>query len=193
MSYWLILTALAASFLLALLLALVMLLSAFMSGMPVQASAAEFDVSGWLWPVKATNAPSNATEKAIYCKNMARAYYDGHEALDISDYTGYTYAIRAAKSGTIETVYTGCGNWNGAAYGGSSCSSATCNPKKNGQRYKKMGYFQKPRQQRTFLYFCGQNLFGERCTMNLSPCTFYRSPFTFHTTIITTRYTTHRV
>ena len=102
---------------------------------PVFAPASEaagFDPTGWVWPVKAVNAPANASNRDLYCKTMYRAYYSDHNAIDITDYTGYNYAVRAAKSGTVSIVYSGCGNYSGASNSGSSCSSATCYPTKNG-------------------------------------------------------------
>jgi hypothetical protein len=92
-----------------------------------KAHAADFDTTGWIWPVKATNAPSSASNRDLYCKTMYRAYYDGHQAIDITDYTGYTYAIRASKSGKVATVFSGCKNNNGAATS-TSCYSTGCNP-----------------------------------------------------------------
>ena len=92
-----------------------------------QAEAAGFDTTGWVWPVKAVNAPAGASNRNLYCKTMYRAYYNTHQAIDITDYTGYNYAIRAAKSGTVRTVYSGCKNYSGASTG-ASCKSAGCTP-----------------------------------------------------------------
>ena len=97
-----------------------------------QALAADFDTSGWVWPVKAVDAPTNASNQDLYCKTMYRAYYTDHQAIDITDYTGYTYAVRAAKSGTVAIVYSGCVNYSGAGSGGVSCAVKGCYPTKNG-------------------------------------------------------------
>ena len=96
-------------------------------GLSVQVQAADFDTSGWIWPAKAVDAPADASNRDLYCKIMYRGYYTGHEAIDLTDYTGFNYAVRAAKAGYVETVFSGCKNNDGAKYG-ASCYSTGCTP-----------------------------------------------------------------
>ncbi len=90
-----------------------------------EAVNAAFNVNGWLWPVIAVNAPDSASDYQRYSKVLSRGYYDGHESIDIRPANGdFIYAIRAAKAGTVQTVYSGCANWDGAGSGGSSCGNS---------------------------------------------------------------------
>ena len=67
----------------------------------------------YYWPV-----PSGTETSREYTAGPT-----GHQAIDITAAGGN---IVATKSGVVQRVYTGCGNNDGYAPGGRSCSSSTC-------------------------------------------------------------------
>lgn len=81
------------------------LLTPLMSALPAAAD------EGYLWPVPAGT-------------NVSQYYSSYHKAIDI---TGGGKIV-ATKSGTVEWVYTGCGNYSGALSSGDSCGASTCSP-----------------------------------------------------------------
>ena len=93
----------------------------------IQASAADFVNTGWLWPVDG-------------CYKMSRAFWpadgSGHNGIDImpSSKTAIT-PVRAAKAGTVKTVYSGCINSNACSGSPSGdCSHKGCIPYENGKK-----------------------------------------------------------
>ena len=82
----------------------------------VPASAAE---TSWLWPVESCTSITPGRD------------YNGseHNGIDIPGV--YGAEIRASKSGTVDTVYSGCNNHNAYSAGGQTCTSVGCTPNVN--------------------------------------------------------------
>ena len=82
----------------------------------VSAAAAE---ASWLWPVESCTSITPGRD------------YNGteHNGIDIPG--AYGAAIRASKSGTVDTVYSGCKNHNAYSAGGQTCTSVGCTPNVN--------------------------------------------------------------
>ena len=82
----------------------------------VPASAAE---TSWLWPVESCTSITPGRD------------YNGSEHNGIDIPGAYGAAIRASKSGTVDTVYSGCINHNAYSAGGRTCTSVGCTPNVN--------------------------------------------------------------
>ena len=78
----------------------------------VPASAAE---TSWLWPVESCTSITPGRD------------YNGSEHNGIDIPGAYGAAIRASKSGTVDTVYSGCINHNAYSAGGQTCTSVGLN------------------------------------------------------------------
>ena len=122
----------------------------------VRASSACFNPTGWLWPVIAADPPAGTSDYQRYSKILSRGYFATHTALDICKANrDLKYFIRAAKDGVVVNAYDGCVNYNGAADGGSGCTSA-CNQTKSGVPYTGKAEYRGK-------YFCQ---FGRGLTIN---------------------------
>lgn len=87
------------------------------------------------------NSPSSYNYPLRTIAQNGRGFTSSHKGIDFT--IGKGTAVYAAKSGTVEIVYSGCKNYNGAASSGQDCESKGCTQSKvymNGSGYK-AGYY----------------------------------------------------
>lgn len=87
------------------------------------------------------NTPSSYSYPLRKIAENGRGYTSGHKGIDFTIAKGT--AVYASKSGTVEIVYSGCKNYNGANSNGQDCKEKGCTQSKvymNGSGYK-AGYY----------------------------------------------------
>ena len=113
---------------LAVMLTLVMVCSVFMFSVVNVSAAYENTTSSYNYPLRKI-------------ANSGRGFSDSHKGVDLT--IGRDTPVYASKSGTVEIVYSGCNNYNGAASNGQDCKAKGCTQNKvymSGSGYK-AGYY----------------------------------------------------
>ncbi len=90
---------------------------------------------------KYENSPTSYNYPIKSIATTGRGYTSSHNGVDLTIAKGT--AVYASKSGTVEEVYSGCKNYNGASSSGKDCKACGCTQSKvymNGSGYK-AGYY----------------------------------------------------